>query len=219
MYREPSRGSGGSGGGEGSGCCGLLVILIALLFSAGILKADASFRLISDNSASYQTRMVCWADGSNGYPIDFDNYTVTTEEFNEYGRAKYGLKVGKYDLWVSRDGVAGYASRVNNTSFLGAVFGMDYDIHPDNVDMGTMCVAHLTVSGGSGGPLTVADDNNTPLSCTPLGEDGSYVLLLPDSDTRIHQLTLSMEGCEAQTLTLDFSDSRIIRAAVRFHSN
>ena len=197
----------------------MLVFLGAILFAMGFVKTELFIRLSNGNPAEYQPRLVQWDNGNNSVPDTFSNYIVLDEEFTENGTAKIKLEVGKYDLWLSRDGVSGYSKEILNTSFLNGFLGAKAEINTGSVDLGSILVAHLTIRGGADAPLTVTDENGQALRCTRLGSEDQYVLLLREGSSRIRQVTVTMEGMAPENVTLDFTSDRFIENTVRLSSN
>lgn len=196
----------------------LLALIGSLLFHSGLVKTKLSVRLLGADPAAYRVQLVNWEDADDSID-DFSNYTILQLPFEESGWAHSKLKIGKFDLWLSRDGVCGYSDYIYNNNFLDGFFGIKSEIDTGSVDCGSMLVVHLKVIGGTDGELTVTDETGEPLRCTGYGEEGEYVLLLPQGDSPARKVTVSMDGCEAQTLDLDFTNSRLLRKTVRFRSN
>ena len=209
--------------GNGGGSLILLIAGIALLFSMGLIKPTITFELDSnaittEQYIEYSLNIVRMDDGSNSYPKNFKGYTAHSETLNDKGRSYIDLAKGGYDVWISHNGVSGFSGGVSVYN----VFDKDVSIDTTNLESGAVNVALIRLHSSFGRKivienLKVEDGEGNLIPCTDYGEDGQYIVVIPD--TQVDQgkvcVTIYAEGYETEEIELDFSKSRITEVKVK----
>lgn len=209
--------TGSSGTISGGGAIVLLIIGAVILFNTGILKPTISFEMedtpgSSEQYTDYSLNVIRMDDGSNVYPKNFKGYKADSGALDEYGNYSVDLKKGEYNIWLSHDGVSGFAGSVDVSN----IFDEEHSINSSNVERGAIHMATLFIRNKSGDPvvdedLMISDEYGNQIICTSYDEDGRYVLLIPDSNMtqEVVNLTIQVKGYQENSFELDFSKSRI----------
>lgn len=217
--------AGGHNGGKAVGFTLVAIVvwaalLVAVLFSLGLIKSDVTFRICNNaltpaQMAEYSLDVVRMGDGS--YSEDFKRYTAFHKNFAESGRSSMELAKGDYDIWIAHDGVSGYAVNV----FIRSVFGMETAVNLYNLEAGAVKVGRLHLKGWGARQdieesLQVKTSGGSTIPCTASGRN-EYIVMIPDSMTPqdVLRLTVSAEGCKDAQVELDFSENRVADAIVR----
>ena len=193
-----------SAGNDGSLMAPIFLVLLIGTISANLFGLEVTF----SNQGSIDNNDIT---AYEMITLNQENYKTKNIRFRDSTTVR--LKIGEYDCWTRKDNVSGYAGE----SKVSGILNVRTKVSTDNNASVDYYILYLQIQNSkklplSNLPLDITDKYGTSCVSTPYGEDGSYVVRIPESaiENGSIGLTLCTDGYKQSELQLQIKNDRVI---------